>query len=108
MTLLSVLADIRSENASGPHISDPRTGEILNADIQFYHNVMVLARDWYFTQVGPLDPRALFYLRSRGVSESEARRLLTYGFGAEVLGRMEVAPLREQLDRIVRERLAQS
>src|SRR5215472_4027226 len=46
------------ENASGPHISDPRTGEILNADIQFYHNVMVLARDWYFTQVGPLDPRA--------------------------------------------------
>lgn len=46
------------ENASGPHISDPRTGEILNADIQFYHNVMNLARDWYFTQVGPLDPRA--------------------------------------------------
>ena len=29
-----------------------------NADIQFYHNVMELARDWYFTQVGPLDPRA--------------------------------------------------
>jgi len=47
-----------TENASGPHISDPRTGEILNADIQFYQNVMVLARDWYFTQVGPLDPRA--------------------------------------------------
>ena len=47
-----------TENASGPHISDPRTGEILNADIQFYHNVMILARDWYFVQVGPLDPRA--------------------------------------------------
>jgi hypothetical protein len=47
-----------TENASGPHISDPRTGEILNADIQFYHNVMSLARDWYFVQVGPLDPRA--------------------------------------------------
>ncbi len=46
------------ENASGPHISDPRTGEILNADIQFYHNVMNLQRDWYFVQVGPLDPRA--------------------------------------------------
>lgn len=46
------------ENASGPHISDPRTGEILNADIQFYNNVMILARDWYFVQVGPLDPRA--------------------------------------------------
>jgi hypothetical protein len=30
----------------------------LNADIQFYHNVMNLQRDWYFLQVGPLDPRA--------------------------------------------------
>jgi hypothetical protein len=47
-----------TENASGPHIHDPRTGEILEADIQFYHNVMNLARDWYFVQVGPLDPRA--------------------------------------------------
>jgi Met-zincin/Domain of unknown function (DUF5117)/Domain of unknown function (DUF5118) len=47
-----------TENAQGPHISDPRTGEILNADIQFYHNVMNLQRDWYFLQVGPLDPRA--------------------------------------------------
>jgi Met-zincin/Domain of unknown function (DUF5117)/Domain of unknown function (DUF5118) len=47
-----------TENAVGPHISDPRTGEILNADIMFYHNVMNLQRDWYFLQVGPLDPRA--------------------------------------------------
>jgi hypothetical protein len=47
-----------TENAQGPHISDPRTGEILNADIQVFHNVMNLVRDWYFVQVGPLDPRA--------------------------------------------------
>jgi len=46
------------ENAMGPHVSDPRTGEILNADVQFYHNVMNLQRDWYFLQAGPLDPRA--------------------------------------------------
>ena len=46
------------ENASGPHVHDPRTGEILETDIQFYHNVMNLARDWYFVQVGHLDPRA--------------------------------------------------
>jgi hypothetical protein len=46
------------ENASGPHIHDPRTGEILESDIQFYHNVMNLARGWYFVQAGPLDPRA--------------------------------------------------
>ena len=47
-----------TENASGPHVSDPRTGEILESDIQFHHNVMNLARNWYFVQVGPLDPRA--------------------------------------------------
>jgi len=47
-----------TENAVGPHIHDPRSGEILEADIQFYHNVMNLARDWYFVQVGPLDKRA--------------------------------------------------
>jgi hypothetical protein len=46
------------ENASGPHIHDPRSGEILETDIQFYHNVMNLARNWYFVQVGHLDPRA--------------------------------------------------
>jgi hypothetical protein len=46
------------ENASGPHVHDPRSGEILESDIQFYHNVMNLARGWYFVQVGPLDPRA--------------------------------------------------
>ena len=47
-----------TENASGPHVHDPRTGEILEADIQFYHNVQNLAKNWYFVQVGPLDPRA--------------------------------------------------
>jgi hypothetical protein len=47
-----------TENASGPHISDPRTGEILEADVQYYHNVQNLAKNWYFVQVGPLDPRA--------------------------------------------------
>jgi hypothetical protein len=42
----------------GPNIHDPRTGEILNAPIQFYHNIMNLQRAWYFVQVGPLDARA--------------------------------------------------
>ena len=46
------------ENAMGPHINDPRTGEILESDIQFHHNVMNLVRDWYFVQAGPLDPLA--------------------------------------------------
>ena len=46
------------ENAMGPHVHDPRTGEILEADIIVYHNILKLVRDWYFVQVAPLDPRA--------------------------------------------------
>jgi hypothetical protein len=47
-----------TENAQGPHIHDPRSGEILEADIQMHHNVQNLVKNWYFVQVGPLDPRA--------------------------------------------------
>ncbi|MDR2885759.1 MAG: zinc-dependent metalloprotease [Rikenellaceae bacterium] len=45
-------------NASGPHIHDPRTGEILETHINWYHNVMSLLRTWYQVQCGPLDPGA--------------------------------------------------
>jgi hypothetical protein len=45
-------------NAVGPSTTDPRTGEIIDADVQMYHNIMDLQRNWYFTQVGHLDPRA--------------------------------------------------
>lgn len=45
-------------NASGPSISDPRSGEIMESHINWYHNVMELVRDWYFVQCAPTDPRA--------------------------------------------------
>ncbi|WP_419869747.1 zinc-dependent metalloprotease [Chryseobacterium sp. CT-SW4] len=45
-------------NASGPSIADPRTGEILESHINWYHNVMMLLRNWYFIQASPNDPRA--------------------------------------------------
>ncbi len=45
-------------NAYGPHVQDPRTGEILEADIRIFHNVLSLIRDWYFVQASPSDPRA--------------------------------------------------
>ncbi|HVI46136.1 MAG TPA: zinc-dependent metalloprotease [Chitinophaga sp.] len=45
-------------NASGPHIHDPRSGEILESHINWYHNVMRLLRNWYFVQCSPNDPRA--------------------------------------------------
>jgi len=46
------------ENAMGPHVHDQRTGEILDADILVYHNILKLTRDWYFVQVAPMDKRA--------------------------------------------------
>ena len=46
------------ENATGPNVNDPRSGEILESDIYMYHNIMNLQRSWYFTQVGHLDARA--------------------------------------------------
>jgi hypothetical protein len=45
-------------NAYGPNIHDPRSGEILQSYIGWYHNVMSLVHDWYMLQAGPSDPRA--------------------------------------------------
>jgi hypothetical protein len=47
-----------TENSVGPHVHDPRTGEILNGSVRMFHNILNLQRDWYFTQVSALDPRA--------------------------------------------------
>ena len=45
-------------NANGPHVSDPRSGEILEADINWYHNVMLLLRNWFFVQTANINPEA--------------------------------------------------
>ena len=45
-------------NAYGPNVHDPRSGEILESHIGWYHNVMTLVHDWYQVQVGAVDPRA--------------------------------------------------
>lgn len=58
-------------NANGPHVSDPRTGEILESDINWYHNVMTLLRNWFFVQTAAINPDA------RGVA-----------FKEEVMGRL--------------------
>ena len=49
-------------NANGPHVSDPRSGEILESDINWYHNVMTLLRNWFFVQTAAINEDA------RGVS----------------------------------------
>ena len=59
------------QNAQGPHVHDPRTGEILESDIIWYHNVMRLLRNWFFIQTAAINPEA------RGVN-----------FKEEVMGRL--------------------
>ncbi len=44
-------------NAMGPSYADPRTGEILGADVIWYHNILKLVHNWRFTQTGAVDPR---------------------------------------------------
>jgi Met-zincin/Domain of unknown function (DUF5117)/Domain of unknown function (DUF5118) len=46
------------ENAIGPHVHDPRSGEILNGSSMIFHNLISLQQGWYFTQAAQVDPRA--------------------------------------------------
>jgi Met-zincin/Domain of unknown function (DUF5117)/Domain of unknown function (DUF5118) len=69
-----------TENAVGPHVSDPRTGEILNGSVRMFQNVLNLQRDWYFTQAAPLDPRA----RSWPMPDSLMGRLLEFVVAHEI------------------------
>lgn len=61
--------------------------EILADDVKCAHGATV----------APLDTEEVFYLQSRGLSDSAARELLTYAFGAEIISRIPVASLRQQL-----------
>ena len=55
--------------------------------------------------VGRLNDDALFYLRSRGITERLARGLLTYGFARELVDRLELEPLRARVNKLTAERL---
>ena len=68
------------ENAMGPHVHDPRSGEILEADILVYHNILKLTRDWYFIQASPNDPKA----QTLPLSDDLISDLLTYVVSHEV------------------------
>lgn len=46
------------QNAYGPNVHDPRSGEILESHIGWYHNIMSLLRNWYMIQTGAVDPAA--------------------------------------------------
>ena len=68
------------ENAVGPHVSDPRTGEILNGSARIFQNVLNLQRDWYFTQAAQVDPRA----RTFPMPDSLMGRLLEFVVAHEI------------------------
>jgi len=55
--------------------------------------------------VGQIQEEALFYLRSRGIPESDARSLLVYAFAAEVLDRVTIEPIRDALEKALYEKL---
>ena len=55
--------------------------------------------------VGRIDESAFFYLQSRGIPRPLAQRILTYAFAAEVVEEVASAPVREALDRLVRDRM---
>ena len=68
------------QNAMGPHVHDPRTGEILESDIIWYHNVMNLLRNWYFIQTAAINPEA----RSLNFTEDVMGRLIRFVSAHEV------------------------
>ena len=55
--------------------------------------------------IGRLDDDALYYLRARGIGEAAARRVLIHAFANELINRITVEPLRQQLDRLLLSRL---
>lgn len=67
-------------NAYGPNIHDPRSGEILETHIGWYHNVMKLVHDWYMIQAGAVDPKA----RSMQFSDSLMGELIRFVSSHEV------------------------
>jgi len=71
-----------------------------NAEIDTKPQLEIFADDVkcaHGATVGQLDDNMVFYLRARGIPESTARGLLTYGFASDVLQKMSVAPIRRAI-----------
>lgn len=79
--------------SSKAHVDTKPQLEIFADDVKCSHGATV----------GQLDTEQVFYLKSRGLSESRARSLLTYAFGAEIIDRIAVPSLVARLEQIVLE-----
>ncbi len=67
-------------NAMGPSYIDPRSGEILTADVIWYHNVLSLVHNWRFAQTGAVDPR----VRKEKFDDKVMRESLRYVASHEI------------------------
>lgn len=67
------------------------TLEIYNDDVKCNHG----------STIGQLEEEPMFYLRSRGIGEEDARNLLVYAFAGEVVDRIRIEPVREQIRRVL-------
>lgn len=79
-----------------------------NATIDTKPQLEIFADDVKCTHgatVGHLDEEQMFYLRSRGIGREAATDLLTFAFASDIITRVHVEPLREQLDAMIHERL---
>ena len=81
---------------SKAHVDTKPQLEIFADDVKCAHGATV----------GQLEAEEVFYLRSRGLSDTAARTLLTYAFGAEIIDRIPIASLKRRLEQIVLERTA--
>lgn len=75
------------------HIDTKPQLEILASDVKCTHGATI----------GELDNDGVFYLQSRGLTESTARNMLTYAFGAEVINRIPIRLLKQQLEQTILE-----
>ena len=67
-------------NAMGPSYTDPRTGEILSADVIWYHNILSLLHNWRFIQTGTVDPR----VRTTKFSDEVMNEAIKYAAAHEI------------------------
>jgi Fe-S cluster assembly protein SufD len=99
----ALLTDARQLNknlllSAEAHVDTKPELEIFADDVKCSHGATV----------GQLEDEELFYLASRGIGQEKARALLTYGFAEDVISKIKLKSIREQLDRIVLDKLNQS
>lgn len=68
-------------NAYGPHMADPRSGEILCSHIGIFHNVMAMVQQWYFCQAAASDPRVRQYPMPENVMGDVMRFVVAHEVG---------------------------